>query len=459
VVSLARRLVPRATVLAGLGSLALVLHGLSLLQPTPYGAPSVAATSRGMVVAWLASGDGRVPLRAVALDAGLRPIGPVRTIGWAWSSAEIRLEPGPDSILRVRLRGEPGIPPWRSIATLDQEGRILTTPEEATLRAPPTPPPPTCTSAPSRLAAVRDRRDRVRARLAVDPGGWIRFAPAEAGGLAPALRLGPASCPPLAPGPCATAAADRRGIVLAWARGRALESELVVTRAPWRGRAVVSERVIAHSPNVALSAAFIGFLGLLAGLAAHAARAALDAARVLAAIRLRPGRVWREGRVVSVGGLCPPTPPSGSPRGSEFPSARSAQPTSPLRGLELVAFEGGEGWRMRTAAARLETRDGRRVDLAPGAPLVVTEGALRGELPSLAAATASFDRVWAAGRLRDAAELGPYRVGCGATLEAEVVSDRPLPVVRRAARATLAWALWDFAVLAGGFVVALAAVL
>ncbi len=432
---LARRIVPRLSVLSGLGSLALVLHGLTLLQPAPWMAPAVAATDRGFLVAWLDGDDDRVPLRVQSLGPELTSAGGSHAVGLGWSTARILLEHDPGQGTRVRLVGDPGQPPWRVVAAIDEQGRPGRRPPAvrdwpAELRPPP-PVPESLSGHRCRVQSpgtpVRDATGRTRARMALAPGGWARLLAAPGGASLATDRIGPATCGALSSGPCLAAAADEHGVVVAWTRNRALGSELVVTRLPWRGHGARSERVLRRAPSLGLALAFAAFVGLVAGLAGHAASRALDASRVLAALLRRRHRVRLDGRLDDPAGL--------------------------VAGVDAMEY------RMRTVAAWLELEGGRRIALRPGRPLIVTEAALGGEIPALAAVVATFEHVWVAGRTALDHDLGPYRGGGGRALEVEVLSDRPLGVVRRAMAAQLGWSVLDAFALVGVVVASFAAIL
>jgi hypothetical protein len=432
---LARRIVPRLSVLSGLGSLALVLHGLTLLQPAPWSAPTIVATDRGFLVAWLDGEDDRVPLRVQAVGPDLSPVGRAHSLGLGWSEARILLDHDPGQGTRVRLVGDPGQPPWRVVGAIDEQGRPQRRPPAvrdwpAELRpAPPAPESPTIQRcrAFSSGAPVRDAAGKTRARMTLAPGGWARLVAAPGGATLTDDRIGPASCAALSSGPCLAGAADDRGVVVAWTRRRALGSELVVTRLSGAGREARTERMLRRSPSFALALAFAAFVGLVAGLAGHAASRSLEASRVLAALLRRRRQVCLDGRL-------------------DDPA-------------NLVAGADRAEYRMRTAAAWLQAHGGQRVVLRPGRPLVVTGAALQGELPALAAVVATFDHVWVAGRALPDHELGPYRGGGGSALEVHVLSDRPLSVVRGAMLARLGWSLVDALALIGVVILSFATIL
>lgn len=432
---LARRIVPRLSVLSGLGSLALVLHGLALLQPAPWGTPTIVATDRGFLVAWLDGEDERVPLRVQAIDPDLSPAGRTHSLGLGFAAARILLDHDPGQGTRVRLFGDPGQPPWRVVGAIDERGRPQRRPAAVrdwpaelrpAPRAPDSPLSQRCRGF-SLGAPVRDAAGKTRARMTLQPGGWAKLVAAP--GEVPLVdeRIGPASCAALSSGPCLAAAADDEGVVVAWTRRRALGSELVVTRASRAGPGARTERVLRRSPSFGLALAFAVFVGLVAGLAGHAAARVLDASRVLVALLRRRRRVSADG--------CLDDPAS------------------------LVAGADRTEYRMRTTAAWLQSHDGHRVLLRAGRPLVVTGAALQGELPALAAVVATFEHVWALGRAAPDHEMGPYRGGGGSAIEVEVLSDRPLGVVRGAMLARLAWSLVDAAALAGVVLSAFAVIL
>jgi hypothetical protein len=427
---LARRIVPRLSVLSGLASLALVLHGLTLLQPAPWTAPSIAATDEGFLVAWLDGDLERVPLRVQQLEPDLAPSGASHVVAQAWSSARVLLDHDPARGTRVRLVGDPGQPPWRVVATIDEQGRPGRRPPAvrdwpAELR--PAPPPDVPSGQRCRVSSgspVRDAAGRTRARVSFAPGGWARLTGTPGGASLTVERVGPATCAALSSGPCLAAAADDRGVVIVWTRSRALGSELVVSRLPFAGSGGrPSERVLRRAPSFALALAFAAFVGLVAGLAGHAASRGLEAGRILGAVMRRRAGTWLDGR------LDDPT--------------------------KLVAGADGGEYRMRTSAAWLDVGEGERVSLRPGRPIVVTAAAMRGELPALAAVVATFEHVWLAGRPALDVDLGPYRGGGARALDVEILSDRPLPVVRRAMLGSLAWSVLDscalVAIVAGSF--------
>ena len=430
-----RLIVPRLSVLGGLASLALVLHGLSLLQPVQWSAPSLVATEGGFLVAWLDGVQDRVPLRVQALDADLARRGGMHTVGSGWASGRIALDRSSGRDTRVRLVGDPAHPPWRVLATIDDAGRprrrsSLGRDWPAEIRPMPIAVgalPTSCCRSIATGAPVRDAGGKTRARLDLAPGGWARVESVPAGAPAPRARLGPAICPGLSSGPCLAAAADERGVVVAWTRNRALGSELVVTRLSWGADGPREERVVRRSPSFPLAVAFAGLVGLIAGLIGHALSGGLEASRVLLALRRRRDGVWMDGRLD--------------------------------RPAELVEGCEGSGYRMRTGPGWLQSEGGRRLGLRPGAPLVVTQGALLGEIPSLAAAVATFEHVWVSGRLGAAEGLGPYRGGGGRALQIDLLSDRPLPVVRAAMLGRLLWCLVDASALASVAVGAFAAIL
>jgi hypothetical protein len=430
---LAQRIVPRLCLVAGLGSLALVVQGLTLLLPAPWTAPALVATENGFVVAWLDGREESVPLRVMALGSDLSPRGGSRRVGSGGPLARILLDHDSGRGTSVRVVGGFAQSSLRVIAVVDDDGRpVPAAPPIRGRTAELRPPPEAPDRSPNRRchalpagSSVRDVWGQARARIALSSGGWARFAPVPGGRALVQERIGPARCHALAGGPCVAAAADEQGVVVAWTRSHALGSELVVTRLPWEGGPAPTEIVLRRSPSFALALAFVAFVGLIIGLAGHALALAVEAARVVCALGPRRRGTWVDGTLVAPGTLV-------------------VGPVS--------------SYRMRTAAATLHTAGGENVCLRAGRPLVVTGAALEGERPSLAAAVATFEHVWAAGTPCHESELGPYRGG-GRALAVQVLADRPLSLVRAAMVRNLLWSTLDALGLGTAVVLACASIL
>lgn len=103
--------------------------------------------------------------------------------------------------------------------------------------------------------------------------------------------------------------------------------------------------------------------------------------------------------------------------------------------LRDCRFDPRGGWQMSVGAGSLTLEDGSSVQILPGEPLVVTLAALRGELPRRDRAVGLFDRVHVMGIDDDRA------------VRIELISDAPVVETLRAVRARLAVVAVDAAAL------------
>ncbi|MBI2892152.1 MAG: hypothetical protein HYY06_01270 [Deltaproteobacteria bacterium] len=399
-----------------------VLGDLHLRATPKWRSPALAATSRGLLAAWVEgpSESSSVLVRRIGPD--LRPAGAPRRLGTVPPASQLALPSrGSRTLVLVRSYMDAIL-----LATLDEYGRPVPSHEvdewpamtEAQLEAAglavrsgrrrvPLGQPeydylpnsgPCAWGRPWQAAPVLGRTGGVVACVEPAAAGRVWRIRARGGSRRELARLEGAHCPPGAEHGCAAAIEHGGRVIAAWVRRTAFRRSFVLARAGG------PERVLDHE------IAPTGVAGLGLGL-------------VLAALFLRAiAEIVSMARIHRV----------------LVPGPRSVVLAGQLREGRI---DPARGWRMKVGATSLALDDGSKAQVPPGRPLVLTLAALRGDLPRSARAVGLFERVHAVG-----AEF-PAEPPFERALRLEALLDAPVAAIRRSVRIRLAMAAFDAAAL------------